>query len=145
MTIPCEALGRYVSFLEQLCTRRLPPLSVLEHFFINEYPGYPQNWQDNTGDMLWPALLLRPFPAVTNLYLCEEFVGRACPARAHWEQNDRNIAHPAEHFSGGARAIRTCPGRHSAVCFQAAGRRSNHNGLSLGPRSERNMDLGVND
>ena len=44
-----------------------------------------------------------------------------CPARAHWGQNDRGVAHPTEYFPGGTRAIEICPGRYWTVCCHTTG------------------------
>ena len=70
VTIPRTKIDRQLRFLYQLCTRCLPHLSVVEHLYIDEHPDWIGGWQDNISHMLWLGLL-GPFPAVTNLYLCE--------------------------------------------------------------------------
>jgi hypothetical protein len=73
VTLPVAELNWQVSSLERLCARCLPPLSMLEDLYItHDYPDWQRDWQDNSNDTLWLALLCL-FPAVTNLYLCEEF------------------------------------------------------------------------
>ena len=77
--IPCRELDWQVSSLEQLCTSSLPPLSALEVLYIHKDPDSQPNWQDNIENALWLELL-NPFPAVKNLYLCEEIAPRIMPA-----------------------------------------------------------------
>ena len=56
----------------------------------------------------------------------------ACPARTPRGKNDRSVAHSAEDFLAKAPAIRTRPGRHSAVCCHATGHQSPYNSFTLG-------------
>ena len=79
MKIPCIELDWQVSSMEQVCTSCLPPLSTLEDLYIHEHPRSPPVWQDNIEDTLWLELL-RPFTAVKNLYLSENFASRIIPA-----------------------------------------------------------------
>ena len=65
-----------LSFIEQLCTSSLPPVSTLEDLYILEDSNVGlQDILDNVENMLW-LQVLRPFTAVKNLYLCDEFVPR---------------------------------------------------------------------
>ena len=74
--ILCGVLDWQVSSLEQICTSSLPPLSALEDLYIYRIP----NWQpDTVENALWLEML-HPFPAVKNLYLCEEIAPRIMPA-----------------------------------------------------------------
>ena len=72
MEISCIELDWQVSSMEQVSTSCLPPLSMLEDLYIYEDPSWPPVWQDNIDNTLWLELL-RPFPAVKNLYLSEKF------------------------------------------------------------------------
>ena len=72
MTIPCIELDWQVSSVEQVCTSCLPPLSTSEDLYIFESPYSKPVWKDNIENTLWLELL-RPFPAVKNLYLSEKF------------------------------------------------------------------------
>jgi len=74
-----RAPGWQLSSLEQVCTSSLPPISTLEDLYIFEGGGRPLRWQDDVENTLWLDLL-RPFVAVKNLYLSEEFVPRIAPA-----------------------------------------------------------------
>ena len=79
MTIPCIELDWQVSSMEQVCTSCLPPLSTLEDLYIYESLHSQPVWKDNIEDTLWLELL-RPFPAVKNLYLSEKFASLITPA-----------------------------------------------------------------
>ena len=78
MSILCIELDWQVSSMEQVCTSCLPPLSMLEDLYIYESPSQPV-WKDNIENTLWLELL-RPFPAVKNLYLSEKFASLITPA-----------------------------------------------------------------
>ena len=78
MKIPCRDLDWQVSSLEQVCTSSLSPISALENLYIHKTYSRP-NWQDNIENALWLELL-HTFPAVKNLYLCQEFAPRIMPA-----------------------------------------------------------------
>jgi hypothetical protein len=79
VNISCRVLDWQVSSLEQLCTSCLPLLSTLEalHIFEGLFP--PLEWQENIENALWLDLL-RPFSAVTQIFLSEEFARRIIPA-----------------------------------------------------------------
>jgi hypothetical protein len=77
--IPCTVSDWQLSSLEQVCTSSLPPVSTLENLYIFENRGYPPRWQGDVENALWLDLL-RPFVAVRNLYLSEQFVPRIAPA-----------------------------------------------------------------
>ena len=79
MEIPCTASEWQLSSLKQVFTSSLPPHSLLEDLHISEVRGSPSCWQDDVENTLWLDLL-RPFTAVNNLYLSEEFVPRIAPA-----------------------------------------------------------------
>ena len=69
--IPCRGLDVQLSFLYQVFSFCLPPLSTSEDLYIYENI-YPRPvWSDNIENTLWLELLLR-FPAVKNLYLSKE-------------------------------------------------------------------------
>ena len=51
---------------------------MLEDLYIYESPSQPV-WKDNIENTLWLELL-RPFPAVKNLYLSEKFASLIIPA-----------------------------------------------------------------
>ena len=72
--ISCRELDWQLSFLEQVCTSSLPPLSTLEDLYIMEGPKgrpWPQDWKDITDYAQWLELL-HSFTAVKNLYLSKE-------------------------------------------------------------------------
>ena len=76
--IRCTASDWQLSSLVQVCASSLPPFSTLEDLYIVE--GYwPPHWQDDVENTLWLDLL-RPFVALKNLYLSQEFVPRIAPA-----------------------------------------------------------------
>ena len=79
--ISCRGSDWQLSSLEQVCTSYLLPLSKLEDLYIHEapYPRHQLGWKDNIENGLWLELL-RPFTAVKNLYLSEEFTTRIGPA-----------------------------------------------------------------
>ena len=79
MAISCIELDWQVSSMEQVCTSCLPPLSTLEDLYIYESLHSQPVWKDNIEDTLWLELL-RPFPAVKNLYLSEKFASLITPA-----------------------------------------------------------------
>jgi hypothetical protein len=76
--ISCKELDWQVSFVEQVCTSSLPPLSTLEDLYIYDLTS-PAHWQDNIENSLWLGLL-HPFRAVENLYLSKKFAPRIVPA-----------------------------------------------------------------
>ena len=52
---------------------------MLEHLYIYESPYSRPFWKDNIENTLWLELL-RPFPAVKNLYLSDKFASLITPA-----------------------------------------------------------------
>src|SRR5258708_6710847 len=79
MGVACMASEWQISSLEQVCTSSLPPISMLEDLYILEDPYWRPRWQDDVENTLWLELL-RPFAAVKNLYLSEEFAPHIAPA-----------------------------------------------------------------
>jgi hypothetical protein len=79
--ISCRELDWQVSFVEQVCTSSLPPLSMLEDLYIEEGGDLSSraHWRDDIENSLWLELL-HPFRAVKNLYLSEEIALRIVPA-----------------------------------------------------------------
>ena len=57
---------------------------------------------------------------------------RGRPAGAHWGQNNRSVAQPAEYFRVGAQAIGTFSGKHWAVRCRATALRSPYHRFLLG-------------
>ena len=80
MEIRCTASEWQLSSLEQVCASSLPPVSTLQDLYIFEDREYPPRWQDDVENTLWVDLL-RPFVAVKNLYLSDEYASvRIAPA-----------------------------------------------------------------
>ena len=77
--ISCGELDWQVSFLEQVCTSSLPPLSALEYLYISEHPYEQPVWEDDIDGALWLELL-RPFTTVKDLFLSENIALRVVPA-----------------------------------------------------------------
>ena len=77
--ISCRELDWQVSFLEQVCTSSLPPVSVLEDLYIYDHSFSPRVWEDNIDNALWLELL-RPFTAVKDLFLSDTIAPRVVPA-----------------------------------------------------------------
>ena len=75
--IRCQNSDWQVSALEQVCTSCLPPLSTLEDLYIYERSYLRSKWPDNIENSLWLELF-KPFTAVKNLYLSEEFEPVSC-------------------------------------------------------------------
>jgi hypothetical protein len=71
VSISCEELDWQLSFLEQICTSSLPPLSTLQNLYMMPGRRWPQDWKDNIDYAQWLELL-RSFSAVKNLYLSKE-------------------------------------------------------------------------
>jgi len=76
VTILYTVSGWQLSFLRQLLTSFLPPVSTLEDLYIVNVDSY---WQGDVEDTLWLELL-HAFATVKNLYLPEESVCRIAPA-----------------------------------------------------------------
>jgi hypothetical protein len=80
--IGCMQLDWQASSLGQVCNSSLPPLSTLEDLYIAEGEAFDddlQQQQDDIENIQWLELL-RPFTAVTNLYMSREFARRIVPA-----------------------------------------------------------------
>jgi len=73
--IPCGGLGLQVSYLGQVCTSCLPPLSTLENLYFQEAPCSRRYRDVSVGNPPWRELF-RPFMAVKNLYLSEKYASR---------------------------------------------------------------------
>ena len=76
--ISCRELDWQVSFLEQVCTSSLPPLSALEDLYIINHRSL-RNLGDDIESSSWLELL-HPFTAVKNLYLSEANAPHIMPA-----------------------------------------------------------------
>ena len=79
VAILCRVSEWQLSYLEQVCTSSLPPVFTLKDLYIHEGSLTKLRWQDDVENVVWLELL-RPFAAVENLYVCEEFVPRIAPA-----------------------------------------------------------------
>ena len=77
--ILCKGLDWQVSSLEQVCISCLPPLSILEDLRIYEGSRWYTDWKVSIENGQWLELF-RPFIAVKNLYLSENFASRIAPA-----------------------------------------------------------------
>ena len=77
--ILCSASDWQLSSIEQVCTSSLPPLSTLEDLYIFESRKYPPLWQADVENTLW-LVVLHPFAAVKNLYLCEKIASHIASA-----------------------------------------------------------------
>ena len=78
MRISCRELDWQLSFLEQVCTSSLPPVSTLEDLYMSGRP-WPQDWKDTIDYAQWLELL-HSFTAVKNLYLSKELAPCVVPA-----------------------------------------------------------------
>ena len=76
--IYCRALDWQLSFLEQVCTSSLPPLSTLEVLYMEGRP-WPQDWKDIFDYAQWLELF-HSFTAVGDLYLSKELAPCVVPA-----------------------------------------------------------------
>ena len=76
--ISCRELDWQLSFLEQVCTSSLPPLSTLEDLYMRGRP-WPQDWKDII-DYAQCLELLHSFTTVKNLYLSKELAPCVVPA-----------------------------------------------------------------
>jgi len=73
--ISCRELDWQLSSLVEFCSLLFPSLSVLKHLYIYErQPSLPDG-QDDFENTQWLDIL-RPFIAVKNLYLSEQFAPR---------------------------------------------------------------------
>jgi hypothetical protein len=75
----CEELDWQLSFLEQICTSSLPPLSTLHDLYMTSEDPWPQDWKDNIDCAQWLELL-RSFTAVKNIYLSRGLASCVVPA-----------------------------------------------------------------
>jgi hypothetical protein len=71
VSISCRELDWQLSFLEQVCTLSLPPVSMVQDLYMMSDHPWPQDWKDNIDYAQWLELL-RSFSAVKNLYLSKE-------------------------------------------------------------------------
>jgi hypothetical protein len=76
--IYCRALDWQLSFLEQVCTSSLPPLSTLEVLYMEGRP-WPQDWKDIIDYAQWLDLFYS-FTAVEDLYLSKALAPCVVPA-----------------------------------------------------------------
>ena len=79
VSVSCKELDWQLSFLEQVCTSLLPPLSTLQGLYmLTEFP-WPQDWKENIDYSQWLELL-SSFSAVKNLYLSKGLAPCVVPA-----------------------------------------------------------------
>ena len=76
--ISCGQLDWQLSFLEQVCTSFLPPISALNDFYITNRQSL-RNCGDDIDNSSWLELL-HLFTTVKNLYLSEAIASRIVPA-----------------------------------------------------------------
>jgi hypothetical protein len=106
--IPCTGSEWHFSFLAQVCTSSLPPVSTLEDLYIHEVSYRRSHWQDDENT-LWLDLL-RLFVAVKNLYLSEESVPLLQPPCKDLSGDERQkFCPPWRIFFGGFSAVGTPP------------------------------------
>ena len=79
LTSYCRELDWQLSFLEQVCTSSLPPLSTLQDLYMISDDPWPQDWKDSIDYAQWLELL-HSFSAVKNLYLSRELAPCVAPA-----------------------------------------------------------------
>jgi F-box-like len=75
----CSRSDFQVSFMEQVCTSCLPPVSGLEDLYIFKDEYSYDAWQSDIDITVWLELL-HPFSGVKNLYLCKKFAPHIVPA-----------------------------------------------------------------
>ena len=78
VSIYCTELDWQLSFLEQVCTSSLPPLSTLQDLYMMSIQ-WPQDRKDSIDYTQWLELL-HSFTAVKNLYLSRELAPCVVPA-----------------------------------------------------------------
>ena len=78
VNISCRELDWQLSFLEQVCTSSLPPLSTSQDLYVSGHP-WPKDCIDNIDYVQWLELF-HSFPAVKNLYLSKELAPCVLPA-----------------------------------------------------------------
>ena len=79
VSIYCRELDWQLSFLEQVCTSSLLPLSTLQDLYMLSENPWPQDWKDIIDYAQWLELL-HSFSAVKNLYLSRELAPCVVPA-----------------------------------------------------------------
>ena len=79
VAILCKGLDWQVPSLEQVCTLCLPPLSILEDLYIDEYSYLKPDWKDSVENGQWLEFF-RLFVAVKSLYLSEKLASSIAPA-----------------------------------------------------------------
>ena len=75
----CKAPDWQLSFVAQVCSSSLSPISSLEHLYICEDRYSHSRWQDDVENDQWLELL-HPFTTVKNLYLSKGVVPHIAPA-----------------------------------------------------------------
>ena len=75
----CGGLDWQVAAVEQVCTLCLPPLYMLENLYFHEDLYSPLDREDSVENTEWLELF-RPFMAVKNLYVSENFASLIAPA-----------------------------------------------------------------
>ena len=73
--ISCKELDWQLSSLVEVCSLLFPPLSTSKHLYIYERRPSLPNLQDDFENTQWLDIL-RPFIAVKNLYVSEQFAPR---------------------------------------------------------------------
>ena len=79
VAILCRGLDWQVAAVEQVCTSCLPPLYMSEDLYFQEDSRSPPDWKNSVENGEWLELF-RPFMAVKNLYVSENFASRIAPA-----------------------------------------------------------------
>ena len=112
ISILCREPDWQLSSIEQFCNSSLHPVSTVEDLYIERQYWELVPMNDAIGEHPMASTL-------TSIYRGEEYLRikgicaryRSRPARAHWCQNNRRVAQPAEYFCGGARlgVIETFP------------------------------------
>ena len=91
--ILCRGMDWQASFLKQLCTSRLRPLSMSQDLYIYEVEALA-DWKDSIENRLWLELL-HPFTAVKNLYLSKELARLIGPALQELVEDRMTVVLPA--------------------------------------------------
>ena len=76
--ISCKELDWQLSSLVEVCSLLFPPLSTSKHLYIYERQPTLPDTQDEFENNQWLDIL-RPFIAVKNLYVSEQFAPRIAP------------------------------------------------------------------
>lgn len=79
LAISCTQPDWHVLSMAQVCNSTLPPFSTLEHLYISDRGSTQRRWHGDIENSEWLELL-RPFAAVKNLYLAEEYAPHIVPA-----------------------------------------------------------------